>query len=452
MAVARPANIDIAAALAEAEELYRARNPNSLAQHREACEAMPGGNTRSAIHVDPFPLTMVRGEGARLWDLDGHDYVDFLNEFTAGIFGHSHPAIRRAVEQALEGGLNFGAHNATEARFAAAICARFPSIELVRFTNSGTEANLMAVSAARAITDRPKILVFEGGYHGGVFYFRGHGSPLNAPFEYLLGRYNDLEAVESLVRPHPAELAAILIEPMQGTTGCIPAERSFLAGLRAMADETGALLIFDEVMTSRLAPGGLQETHGIHPDLTTLGKYIGGGMSFGAFGGRADIMERFDPRRPDAFQHAGTFNNNVLTMNAGLVGLTEIYTPERARTLNASGDRLRQRLNAVVQRRGLAMQFTGRGSMLSVHMTDAPIRSAEDAERGNAALRDLFYFDLLARGIWFAKRGMFALSIALDEKDGDKLVEAVEEFAETRAPLFDGVGTRRPPKPGEPSS
>jgi len=434
-----PANIDIAAALAEAEELYRTRNPKSLAQHRAACEAMPGGNTRSAIHVDPFPLTIVRGEGAGLWDLDGHEYVDFLSEFTAGIFGHSHPAIRRVIDQALDGGLNFGAHNATEARFAAAICARFPSIELVRFTNSGTEANLVAVSAARAITGRPKILVFNGGYHGGVFYFRGHGSPLNAPFEYLLGRYNDLEAVEALVRPYRTELAAILIEPMQGTTGCIAAERHFLAGLRALADETGALLIFDEVMTSRLAPGGLQEVHGILPDLTTLGKYVGGGMSFGAFGGRAEIMGRFDPRQPDAFQHAGTFNNNVLTMNAGLVGLTEIYTPERARALNASGDRLRERLNTVVRRHRLAMQFTGLGSMLSVHMTAAPIRSQEDAERGNGRLRDLFYFDLIARGIWFAKRGMFALSIALDEADGDKLVEAVEEFVQTRAPLFEAV-------------
>ena len=439
MAASLPANIDLKAALAEAEEHYRARNPKSLAQHHDACAAMPGGNTRSAIHVDPFPLTMVRGEGARLWDLDGHEYVDFLSEFTAGIYGHSHPVIRQAITAALEGGLNFGAHNATEAQFAAAIGARFPSIDLVRFTNSGTEANLMAVSAARAITGRPKILVFEGGYHGGVFYFRGHGSPLNAPFEYLLGRYNDLAAVETLIRPYRAELAAILVEPMQGTTGCIPAKRGFLAGLRTLADETGALLIFDEVMTSRLAPGGLQEVHGILPNLTTLGKYLGGGMSFGAFGGRAEIMERFDPRRPDAFQHAGTFNNNVLTMNAGLVGLTEIYTPERAHALNEWGDRLRERLNAVVARDGLAMQFTGLGSMLAVHMTDAPIRSQEDAERGNAALRDLFYFDLLASGIWFAKRGMFALSIALDEDDGDKLADAVEEFAQTRAPLFESV-------------
>src|SRR6201981_2124581 len=437
MARMHSANIDIGAALAEAEEFYRARNSKSLAQHRVACAAPPGGNTRSAIHVDPFPLTMTRGEGARLWDLDGHEYVDFLNEFTAGIYGHSHPVIRRAIDAALYGGLNFGAHSAAEARFAAAICARFPSIELVRFTNSGTEANLMAVSAARAITGRPKILVFKGGYHGGVFYFRGHGSAINAPFEYLIGRYNDLDAAEELVRPHRAELAAILVEPMQGTTGCIPAERSFLAGLRALANDTGALLIFDEGMTSRLAPGGLQQAHGILPDLTTLGKYVGGGMSFGAFGGRADLMERFDPRRPDAFQHAGTFNNNVLTMNAGLVGLTEIYTPERARGLNAAGDRLRERLNAVARRHRLAMQFTGLGSMIAVHMTDGPIRSQEDAEGGNGALRDLFYFDLLARGIWFAKRGMFALSIALDEADGDKLVEAVEEFAQTRAPLFE---------------
>jgi glutamate-1-semialdehyde 2,1-aminomutase len=436
MTQSHPANIDLAAALAEAEEQYRAANPKSLAQHHAACAAMPGGNTRASIHVDPFPLTMARGQGAHLWDLDGHGYSDFLSEFTAGIYGHSHPAIRRAIEEALDVGLNFGAQNEAEARFAAAICARFPSIELVRFTNSGTEANLMAVGAARAITGRPKILVFGGGYHGGVFYFRGRGSAVNAPFDFLLGRYNDLDAVEALVRPHSTDLAAILVEPMQGTTGCIPAEPEFLAGLRALADETGALLIFDEVMTSRLAPGGLQEAHGILPDLTTLGKYLGGGMSFGAFGGRAEIMQRFDPRRPDAFQHAGTFNNNVLTMNAGLVGLTEIYTPERARTLNEWGDGLRARLNAIVRRHALTMQFTGRGSMMSAHMTDTAIRSEEDAARGNGALRDLFWFDLVASGIWSAKRGMFALSVALDDTDADRLAAAVEEFAQTRAPLF----------------
>jgi glutamate-1-semialdehyde 2,1-aminomutase len=444
MTVNRPTNIDVAAALAEAEERYRAANPRSLAQHRAACAAMPGGNTRASIHVDPFPLTMARGEGARLWDLDGHEYADYLSEFTAGIYGHSHPVIRRAIEAALAGGLNFGAQGEAETRFAAALCARFPSIELVRFTNSGTEANLMAVGAARALTGRPKILVFGGGYHGGVFYFRDHGSPINAPFDYLIGHYNDLAAVEELVRPYRQELAAILIEPMQGTTGCVLAEHGFLAGLRSLADETGALLIFDEVMTSRLAPGGLQQVHGILPDLTTLGKYLGGGMSFGAFGGCARIMEHFDPRRPDAFQHAGTFNNNVLTMNAGFVGLTEIYTPARALALNEWGDRLRARLNTVARQHRLAMQFTGLGSMMSVHMTDLPIRSEADAARGDGALRDLFWFDLVAAGLWFAKRGMFALSLALEPADGDKLVAAVDDFAATRAPLFSQAGGQHP--------
>jgi glutamate-1-semialdehyde 2,1-aminomutase len=434
-----PANIDIAAALAEAQAEYRARNPKSLRQYEEACAALPGGNTRSAIYVEPFPLTMARGEGAHLWDLDGHEYVDFLSEFTAGVFGHSHPAIRRAIDRALDSGWNLGAQGAAEARFAAAICARFPSIDLVRFTNSGTEANLMAVAAARAITRRDKIVVFAGGYHGGVFYFRGKGSAVNAPFDFLLGEYNDIEGTRALVASNGSDLAAILVEPMLGGSGCIPATRGFLAELRALASETGAVLIFDEVMTSRLAPGGLQEVHGILPDMTTLGKYVGGGMSFGAFGGKAEVMEWFDPRRKDGFQHAGTFNNNVLTMNAGLVGLTEIYTPERAVALYRFGDGLRERLNAVVRRRGLAMRFTGLGSMIGVHMTAAPIRSAADAAKGHAGLLDLFYFDLLARGVWFAKRGMMTLSIALDEADADKLVATVEEFVETRAPLFGGL-------------
>src|SRR5579863_3663316 len=436
MSPTRPANIDVAAALAEAREQYRARNPKSLAQYEEACAALPGGNTRSAIFVEPFPLTMVRGEGSRLWDLDGHEYVDFLAEFTAGLYGHSHPLIRRAIDRALDSGVNFGAHGPAEARFARAICGRFPSIELVRFTNSGTEANLMAVSLARALSRREKVLVFKGGYHGGVFYFRGKGSKVNAPFEFLLGDYNDIAGARALVAPHAHDLAAILVEPMLGGSGCIPGTPEFLADLRALASETGAILIFDEVMTSRLAPGGLQQVHGIAPDLTTLGKYVGGGMSFGAFGGKAELMEWFDPRRPDALQHAGTFNNNVLTMAAGLAGVTGVYTPERARALNEWGDRLLARLNEAVRRPGLDMQFTGRGSMFSVHMTAAPIRSAEDAGRGEARLRDLFYFDLLERGVWFAKRGMFALSIALDETDGGRLLAAVEEFAESRAPLF----------------
>ena len=439
MPAAHAANIDIDAALKEAEEHYRARNPQSLALYDKACAALPGGNTRSAIYAEPFPLTMVKGEGAHLWDADGHEYADFLSEFTAGLYGHSHPAIRKAIDAALDGGINFGAHGQAEGKFAAAIRDRFPSIELVRFTNSGTEANLMAVSAALGITGKKKVLVFKGGYHGGVFYFRGKGSPINAPFDYLMGTYNDIEQLRALVAPHKGDLACILIEPMLGGSGCIPATREFLAELRALASETGAILIFDEVMTSRLAPGGLQEVHGITPDMTTLGKYVGGGMSFGAFGGRTDLMEWFDPRNKNGFQHAGTFNNNVLTMSAGYVGLTEVYTPAAAKKLNDWGEGLRERLNAVSSSKGLAMQFTGIGSMIAVHMCGGTIENAADAAEGHAGLLELFYFDLVARGIWFAKRGMMALSVALDENDGDHLIGAVEEFAETRAPLFGGL-------------
>ena len=430
------ANVDLDAALREAEEIYAARNPKSREQHLAACAAMPGGNTRTVLHYGPFPLSMARGEGARLWDVDGHEYVDFLSEYTAGVYGHSHPAIRAAVEEALATGINLGAQNAAEGEFAAAVRARFPSIELVRFTNSGTEANLLALGAARAVTGRDKIMVFEGGYHGGVLGFRGTPSRVNAPFDVVVASYNDIEGTRALAAAHAAELAAIIVEPMFGTSGCIPAERGFLQALRDLADETGALLVFDEVMTSRLAPGGLQEVHGVTPDLTTLGKYVGGGMSFGAFGGRASVMERFDPRRGDVLAHAGTFNNNQLTMRAGIAGL-QVYTPERCRALNAFGDRLRERLNGVARSRGLPMQVTGIGSMMMAHMTGGPIRNLRDAARHEARLGDLLFFDLLERGIWVSRRGMINLSLALSEADGERLVVAFEEFADSRGSLFD---------------
>ncbi|HEY8289397.1 MAG TPA: aminotransferase class III-fold pyridoxal phosphate-dependent enzyme, partial [Acetobacteraceae bacterium] len=354
-------NADIDAALAEAKEAYVTHNPKSLARYVEATAVMPGGNTRTVLHYAPFPLAMARAEGCRLWDMDGAEYVDFLGEYTAGIYGHSHPVIRAAVDRALSGGINFGASNMTEARFARAVCDRF-GLERVRFTNSGTEANLLAISLARIFTGRPKVLVFDGGYHGAVFGFAGGGSPINAPFDYVLAPYNDIAGTQALIARHAAELAVVILEPMMGGGGCIPAEPAFLAMLRAETSAAGALLILDEVMTSRLSPGGLQQTRGVQPDLTTLGKYVGGGMSFGAFGGRADIMDLFDPRRPNALPHAGTFNNNVLTMAAGLAGLTEVYTPDAANVLNARGDALRNRLNALCQAQGVPVQFTGIGS------------------------------------------------------------------------------------------
>ena len=418
-------NTDIDAALNGAKEAYVAGNPRSLARYVEAAAAMPGGNTRTVLHYAPFPLAMERAAGCRLWDMDGHEYVDFLGEYTAGIYGHSHPAIRAALDRALDGGINHGASNIVEARFARAVCDRF-GLERVRFTNSGTEANLLAISLARIFTKRAKVMVFDGGYHGAVFGFAGGGSPINAPFEYVVATYNDINTAI------PDDLACVILEPMIGSGGCIAADPAFLTMLRAETQRTGALLILDEVMTSRLAPGGLQSLRGIKPDLTTFGKYIGGGMSFGAFGGRADIMDLFDPRRADALPHAGTFNNNVLTMNAGLTGLTEVYTPEAAAALNARGDALRARLNALCQAADAPVQFTGIGSMLAVHTVRGPVRTPADAAKGDAKLKELFFFDMLAQGIWLARRGMMTLCLPIGDTECDRLAGAVEEFLSAR--------------------
>jgi glutamate-1-semialdehyde 2,1-aminomutase len=206
--------------------------------------------------------------------------------------------------------------------------------------------------------------------------------------------------------------------------------------LRAETTRVGALLILDEVMTSRLSPGGLQAVRGVKPDLTTFGKYIGGGMSFGAFGGRADLLDRFDPRRSDALPHAGTFNNNVLTMNAGLVGLTEVYTPAAAMALNARGDALRDRLNALCAKADAPVQFTGIGSMLAVHTMRGPVRSPADAAKSDPKLKELFFFDMLAHGIWLARRGMLTLCLPIGDAECDRLAAAVEEFLASRQSLL----------------
>jgi glutamate-1-semialdehyde 2,1-aminomutase len=428
-------NADIDAALNEAKEAYVTGNPDSLARYIEATGVMPGGNTRTVLHYNPFPLAMARADGCRLWDADGHEFVDFLGEYTAGLYGHSHPVIRAAVNKALDNGISFGASNMTEARFARAVCERF-GLDRVRFTNSGTEANLLAISLARIYTRRKTVLVFDGGYHGAVFGFAGGGSPINAPFDYVLAPYNDIAATRALIAEHAADLALVILEPMIGSGGCIAASHDFLHMLRAETTRVGALLVLDEVMTSRLAPGGLQSVAGVKPDLTTFGKYIGGGMSFGAFGGRAEIMDLFDPRRSDALPHAGTFNNNVLTMSAGLAGLTRVYTPEAAHALNARGDALRERLNGLCKTAGAAMQFTGIGSMLAVHFTAAPIHSPADAAKGDPKLKELFFFDMLAHGIWLARRGMMTLCLPIGDAECDKLAAAVEDFLESRRSLL----------------
>jgi glutamate-1-semialdehyde 2,1-aminomutase len=418
---------DLTALVAAAEQRYVERNPESRRLHEERRRVMPGGNTRSVIHVEPFPLTIVRGEGARLTDADGHVVVDFLGEYTAGLFGHSHPAVVAAIRDALDDGLVFGAPNLYEARLASAICERFPSVDLVRFCNSGTEANLLALSLARAVTGRDAVLVFEGAYHGGVFYFgTAARSPLNVPFPFVVGQYNDGDAAARLIAEHAHELAAVLVEPVQGSGGVIPGDREFLATLREETARNDVLLVFDEVMSSRLSTGGMQQVLGLTPDLTAFGKYIGGGLAFGAFGGRADLMERFDPSRPDALQHAGTFNNAVLTMAAGTAGLA-VYTDSEVARLNALGDRLRDRLNGFAEANDLAFCATGYGSLVGLHFTRGPVRRVADSPK-RPELQALLHLHMLEHGYSYARRGFIALSLPLFEDDVDGFASAVEAF------------------------
>jgi glutamate-1-semialdehyde 2,1-aminomutase len=429
-------NLDLGAALAEAEKRFVDAHPMSSRRHEGARKVMPGGNTRSVIYYPPFPVTIARGEGSWVWDLDGNRYADFVGEYTAGLYGHSEPAIVAAIKEALSNGIVLGAPNTYEAELARLLVERFPALELVRFTNSGTEANLMAVSVARVFTGRAKVMVFRNGYHGGVFMFSGNGSPLNAPFPYIVADYNDLEGTRALIRENAADLACVILEPMLGGGGCIPAELPFLQMLRAETREAGSLLIFDEVMNSRLSPTGLHGALGVIPDLLTLGKYLGGGLSFGAFGGAARIMERFDPARPDALAHAGTFNNNVLTMAAGVAGLTRVLTPERLIELNARGDRLRERMNAAIAARGVGVCVTGRGSMMNVHFVKGPVRSPVDTANAPKDWLKLLQLEMLARGYYMTYRGMFVLSLPLAQAELDGFAGAFESFLDDYAPLL----------------
>lgn len=415
------------AALALARERFIANNPASRAAHDDAAQVMPGGNTRSTLFYTPFPLTMTGGAGCQLTDVDGHSYVDLLGEYTAGLYGHNNPVIREALDAALDGGWNLGAQGLAEARLARLLCDRFPSLELLRFTNSGTESNLLALATATTHTARRKVLVFDGAYHGSILSFVGGGIPINAPHEWVVGTYNDIDGTTDLIAQHGADLAAILLEPMLGSGGCVAADPAFLTMLRQRADETGAVLIFDEVMTSRMSVGGMQHRLGITPDLTTLGKYIGGGMTFGAFGGKREIMSMYDPREAGAVPHAGTFNNNVLSMAAGYAGLTRIFTADASQALFDRGEELRDRLNAVCAEKNAGMQWTGAGSLLTLHFQTDPIRAARDIHP-EPALRELFHLDMLERGFYLARRGMIAMSLEIGDDECRNFCAAVAHF------------------------
>jgi glutamate-1-semialdehyde 2,1-aminomutase len=423
----------------EARASYIERHPKSRQMSQAAAQVMPGGNTRTVLYYSPFPLYFERGEGAYLWDSEGIQYLNLLGEFTAGIFGHSHPIIREAIQEALAQGINLSGHTPGEIRLAQLIHDRFPSMELMRFTNSGTEANLMAISAAKLTTGRDAVMIFSGAYHGGVLSFSAGQESLNVPFQFIKSKYNDIQTTRDLLGSHGSELACVLIEPMIGAGGCIPADIEFLKMLRSETQRCGAALIFDEVMTSRLSIGGAQALHDIHPDLTTLGKYLGGGMSFGAFGGARHLMEPFDPSRPGSVAHAGTFNNNVLSMAAGSAALERILTKDVLEKLNLRGDRLRKGLNEAFSCADVPLQATGQGSLLNIHAMRNSIRCPEDLAANNELIKELFFLDMLESGYYMARRGFIALNIEISDIEIDRFLQSVSSFLEKRHDVLVGV-------------
>jgi glutamate-1-semialdehyde 2,1-aminomutase len=421
--------MDLDALVSEARGTYASAHPRSREWSDRAARVMPGGNTRTVLHFDPFPIRVTQAEGKYLHDAEGHRYVDLLGNYTAGLFGHSPVDITDAIHKAVDRGIAYGAVHEEEVRLAELIVARFPSIEQVRFTNSGTEANLMAIATALHHTGRSGVLVFDGGYHGGVLTFGSKGREVNVPHRWSIARFNDLESCERLMSEPGNDIGCVVVEPMQGSSGCIPAEPGFLAGLRELCDRHGAVLVFDEVMTSRLSPGGFQQLTGVLPDMTTLGKYLAGGMTFGAFGGQRSIMAAYDPANGGSLAHAGTFNNNVVSMAAGVAAIGEALDDERLVALNARGDRLRAGLDEVLAPVGMCA--TGIGSILTVHPVPGPVCSVDDLAGGDERLRELWFFASLAAGYYVARRGFIALSLEITDGDVERYVAAVAAWAAT---------------------
>src|SRR3984957_12616887 len=371
-------------------------DPKSISQElfSRSLSSLPGGNTRTTVYMRPYPIYAARGEGCRVWDLDGNQYIDCINNFTSLIHGHAHPSLIEAATRQLALGSAFGLPTESEIDLAELLASRLPSVDQVRFTNSGTEAVMMALKAARAFTGRPKIAKCEGAYHGTYDYAEvsldpapeawgrnapvsvayARGTPDNVLADVVTIPFNDVDAAVSLIREHGRELACVLVDPMPNRAGLAPADRAYLQGLRQITREVGALLIFDEVITFRLGYRGAQGLWDIDPDLTTLGKIIGGGFPVGAIGGHWEFMTVFDPSSgKPALPHGGTFSANPVTMRAGLVAMELLDEAAFAR-LDAIGAAVRSGIDQAFRQAGVPGGTVGLGSLLKVHFTDRPIR------------------------------------------------------------------------------
>jgi glutamate-1-semialdehyde 2,1-aminomutase len=411
-----------------------------------ALSSLPGGNTRTTVYMKPYPIYAARGEGCRVWDVDGNSYIDCINNFTSLIHGHAHPHLIAAATRQLAIGSAFGLPTASEVELAELIAQRLPSAEQIRFTNSGTEAVMMALKAARAFTGRPKIAKCEGAYHGSYDYAEvsldptpeqwggnapvsvayAKGTPDNVLADVITIPFNDPEAAVSLIREHGAALACVLVDPMPNRAGLAPADMAYLEALRRITREVRALLIFDEVITFRLGYRGAQGLWGIDPDLTTLGKIIGGGFPVGAVAGHSEFMAVFDPRSgKPALPHGGTFSANPVTMRAGIAAMELLDDAAFAR-LDAIGEAVRSGIDAAFRKNGVPGGTVGLGSLLKIHFADHPVRDYRSAflTEPETKRQTAFHRAMLNRGVLAAGYGLMALSTPMTDADVEAIIAA----------------------------
>ncbi|EMS33052.1 Glutamate-1-semialdehyde aminotransferase [Mariniradius saccharolyticus AK6] len=419
------------------------RKDRSKALFEKAKQFIPGGvnsPVRAFRAVGGDPLFIKRADGAFIYDEDDNAYIELINSWGPMILGHNHPMIREAIVRALENGTSFGAPTAREVEIAELIISMVPSVEKVRMVNSGTEATMSAIRVARGFTGRDKFIKMEGHYHGhgdsflisagsGAITMGNPDSPgvtVGTAKDTLLAPYNSLEAIESLVAANPNEIAAIILEPVPGNMGLVLPKPGYLEGLRKICDREGIVLIFDEVMTGfRLAKGGAQELFGVTPDMTTLGKIIGGGMPVGAYGGKKEIMDFVSPSGP--VYQAGTLSGNPIAMAAGLAMLRHLDShPEVFSQLNAIGDSLVTGFRSVLDELGLNFTINQLGSMYTLFFTDQEVYDFETAKKSDTALFGRYFQAMLSRGIYLAPsqyESLF-LSTALTEDLVGKIVTA----------------------------
>lgn len=432
--------------MAELRARYAEARPNSKRLFERACKFLPGGDTRTATFFRPYPGFMDRGEGAYMFDVDGHRLLDFQNNYTSLIHGHGHEETVAAVKDQVVKGTAYTAPFNKQVELARLLVERFPSMDLVRFTNSGTEANMHALRIARAYTGKAKIVKTEGGYHGTTDVFEASVDPnikkagsldeikvlpesrgvsANALKDVLVVPFNDIDRTGRLLEEHHAEIACMIIEPIMGSAGQITPTLEYLKFLREITERYNIVLIFDEVVTARLALGGAQEYYGVIPDLTSLGKIIGGGTPVGAFGGKKEIMQMYDPREKQMY-HSGTFNGNALTMAAGFASM-QAYDQKMVDHVNRLGSSFKQGMLDIYSELGLNMQVSGCGSIYNILFTDKKVSNYRDVVGSHEVLNKLLTMSLLNKNVFNAERGMFCMSTPMTEEDIAFGLEKVKE-------------------------